>query len=99
MSSENYEISSKAKGDLRSIWKYTLETWSVDQAKRYYILLFDEINYIASNFESARKVDYIRNGYRISKVKSHLIFYKQQKSGIILIVRILHQRMDIESRL
>ena len=93
MISGNFEISVKAKNDLRGIWKYTIETWSLNQARRYYNLIFDEINYVSSNFDLARKVDYVRSGYRISKVKSHLIFYKKQKSGVILIVRILHQQM------
>ncbi|WP_414635406.1 type II toxin-antitoxin system RelE/ParE family toxin [Agriterribacter sp.] len=35
-----------------------------------------------------------------SKVKSHLIFYRlTEKQNEIEIIRILHQRMDIESQL
>ncbi|WP_324556630.1 type II toxin-antitoxin system RelE/ParE family toxin [Agriterribacter sp.] len=35
-----------------------------------------------------------------SKVKSHLIFYRLiEKQNEIEIIRILHQRMDIENRL
>jgi len=43
-------------------------------------------------------MDYIRKNYRASKVKSHLIFFKVEKD-IIHIVRILHEIMDIKSRL
>ncbi len=42
---------------------------------------------------------HLRKGYRAAKVKSHLIFYKLSSSDEIEIVRILHERMDIENRL
>jgi toxin ParE1/3/4 len=35
----------------------------------------------------------------MSKVKSHLIFYRKAEDNIIEIIRILHQNMDIENRL
>jgi toxin ParE1/3/4 len=35
----------------------------------------------------------------MSKVKSHLVFCKASDDGTIDIVRILHQKMDIENRL
>ncbi|WP_363320265.1 type II toxin-antitoxin system RelE/ParE family toxin [Plebeiibacterium marinum] len=54
---------------------------------------------MVENFDLARKVDYIRSGYRLTKVKSHLIFLKQSENHIIEVVRILHQKMNIENRL
>jgi len=62
------------------IWLFTVENWSLEQVDRYYNLIFDEIEYIAENFETGRDFGRIRNGYRFSKVKSHLIFYKKSKS-------------------
>jgi toxin ParE1/3/4 len=44
-------------------------------------------------------MNHIKNGYRASKVKSHLIFYKTSSESEIEIIRILHERMDIENRL
>lgn len=94
-----YRISEKAIEDLEKIWLYTLKKWSLEQADRYHNLIINEIEYIADNFNLSRKIDYIRPGYRMSKVKSHLIFYKKANDGIIEIIRILHQKMDIENRL
>jgi len=34
-----YRISQKAVADLDGIWKYTAETWSEEQADRYYVTL------------------------------------------------------------
>lgn len=94
-----YRISEKAIFDLEKIWLYTLSKWSREQADRYHNLIMDEIKFIVGNFELCQKIDFVRNGYRMSKVKSHLIFFKKTDDDIIEIIRILHQNMDIESRL
>lgn len=96
---KKYQISEKAIHDLEKIWLYTLNNWSLDQADRYHGLIVNEIEFIADNYHLSRQADYIRSGYRMSKVKSHLIFYKKSGDKIIEIVRILHQNMDIENRL
>ena len=98
MKSLPYVISKKAVFDLQDIWLYTVEKWSVEQADRYYDLIFDEINYICQNAKSGKSMEHVRKGYRGSKVKSHLIFYRVV-NGTIEIIRILHERMDIENRL
>ena len=95
-----YKISEKAFEDIENIWLYTPETWSVQQADRYYNLIFDEIEYIAEYPLSGRNYDHVRKNYRCSKIKSHLIFYKHKKNEeFVEIIRILHQNMDIEERL
>jgi toxin ParE1/3/4 len=94
-----YKISAKATTDLEEIWLYTLKNWSLQQADRYYNLLMDEIEYVAKNFESGKSIDFIKSGYRISKVKSHIIFYKKSADNIVEIIRVLHQQMDIENRI
>ena len=71
---------------------------SAKQADRYCNLIFDEINYICKNSDAGKPMDHVRKGYRASKVKFHLIFYKVS-DNIIEIIRILHERMDIENRL
>lgn len=95
----NYIISKKALEDIDAIWVYTAENWSVEQANRYYNLIFDEIEYIAQNFMMAKDFGLIRKAYRYSKVKSHLVFFKKNKLNEIQVIRVLHEKMDIESRL
>ncbi|WP_163398715.1 type II toxin-antitoxin system RelE/ParE family toxin [Flavobacterium fluviatile] len=94
-----YIISEKALEDINNIWIYTAENWSVEQANRYYNLIIDEIEYIVDNFDMARDFGKIRKSYRFSKVKSHLIFFKKDKTNEIEVVRVLHERMSIENRL
>lgn len=95
-----YKISQEANRDIENIWLYTYENWSLEQADRYFNLILDEIEYLAENPESGKNYDYIRKEYYRSRMKSHFIFYKiNLQKEEIEIIRILHQRMDIESRL
>ena len=94
-----YVISEKAVEDINNIWIYTAENWPVAQADRYYNLIYDEIEFIANNFDMARDFGKIRKSYKCSKVKSHLIFFKIDKMNEIEVVRVLHEKMDIEIRL
>ena len=94
-----YVISEKALQDINNLWIYTAENSSVAQVNRYYNLIFDEIEYIINNFDMARDCGKILKSYKYSKVKSHLIFFKKDKMNEIEVIRVLHERMDIESRL
>ena len=94
-----YIISEKALEDINNIWIYTAENWAVEQANRYYNLIIDEIEYIVDNLDMAGDFEKIRKSYRYSKVKSHLIFFKKDKANEIEVVRVLHERMNIENRL
>ena len=96
----NYKISIEAGKDLEKIWAYTFETWSIEQADRYINQIIEEIEYIAVKPESGKDFNYIRKDYLRTKVKLHFIFYKvDKKNKIVEVIRILHQRMDIENRL
>ena len=92
-----YVLTNEAHSDLEDIWRYTAESWSIEQADRYFNLIIDEINYICTNTTAGRLMDHVREGYRAAKVKSHLIFYRPM-SDKVEIIRILHERMDIENR-
>ena len=99
MRKKKYSISIKALSDLEEIWLYTFEKWSNEQADRYYNLIIDEINNICKSKKAGKSMEHIRAGYRASKVKSHLIFYRQPDEENIEVIRVLHEQMDIENRL
>lgn len=99
MSKNKYHISKQAIDDLENIWDYTLKKWSIEQADRYYKLIIDEIEFVADNFMTGKPVEHIRKDYRVTKIKSHLIFYRKTEGEIVEIIRILHQRMDVKNRL
>ncbi|MCX6245134.1 MAG: type II toxin-antitoxin system RelE/ParE family toxin [Bacteroidetes bacterium] len=94
-----YSFTNEAVKDLEEIWSYTKQKWSLEQADRYYNLIIDEIEFVSYHPLLGRSIDYIKEGYRSTKVKSHVVFYKQHEDDTILIVRILHQSMDCEKRM
>ncbi len=95
-----YKISVKAFEDIENIWLYTFENWSLEQADRYVNLIFDEIEYLSDNPTSGKDFSHVRKHYRCSKVKSHLVLYRFiENQNEIEIIRVLHERMDIENRL
>jgi toxin ParE1/3/4 len=96
----HYKISLEAEKDLEKIWLYTFENWSLEQADRYFFLIMNEIEYLTLNPKNGKNFNKIRKGYFQSQIKSHFIYYKiNLKTKQVEIIRILHQRMDIESRL
>ena len=99
MSINKYRISKRAIDDLNDIWVYTFQKLSKEQADRYYDLIIAEIDFIADNYQVGKSAEQTRKNYRVTKIKSHLIFYRKVENEIVEIVRILHQGMDIKKRL
>lgn len=99
MSKNNCRISRQAIEDLDKIWMYTFNKWTKEQADRYFDLIITEIEFLADNFMTGKSAEQTRKNYRVTKVKSHLIFFRKAENDIVEIVRILHQRMDIKKRL
>lgn len=99
MIKHQYRISHKAIEDLNKIWLYTFHKWSKEQADRYYNLIIEEIEFISNNFMTGKSAEQTRKNYRVTKIKSHLIFYRKVENDIVEVVRILHQQMDIKKRL
>ena len=93
-----YKISKEASRDIENIWLYTIEKWSTEQADRYFNLIMDEIEYLAKDPKSGKDYSKVRKGYFRSQIKSHFIFSKiNMKNEEVEIIRILHQRMDIQT--
>lgn len=95
----SYNISSKARLDLISIWEFTKENWSVQQADRYYQIIVSKFLDISSRPELGKNYDDLRSGYRAVTVKSHIVFYRVSKENSIEIFRVLHQRLDYKNRM
>ena len=90
-----YDITKEATEDLYKIWEYTFDTWSEEQADTYYSLLEAGMNEVADVPERVGKpYDEIFPGLRAYHVRRHMVFYILQANGRVLIVRILHEKMD-----
>ena len=93
-----FSLRPKAIADLGEIWDYTVETWGEEQAERYLRLIDQSFHKVAANPGLGRPCDAIRKGYREYGVGRHLIFYRATDSGID-VVRVLHERMDVDRHL
>ena len=98
MSKNKYLISKHAIKDLNDIWLYTYQRWSIEQADRYYELLIGEIEFIAENYQTGKSLEQIRKNYRVSKIKSHLIFYRKSETGLVEIIRSLLHRFFVKNK-
>ena len=96
MTEPKYRISEAARSDLDGIWEYTFHKWSKEQADRYYSLIMNEVAFISDNITSGKPMNHVKKGYFATYVKSHMILFKRNEE-IVEIIRVLHQRMDIES--
>ena len=94
-----YNLSKKAINDLKNIWNYTYEKWSEDQADKYYRMLIDSFNEILKSPESGKRYPIIFEELKGYKAGRHIIFYFEKPEGIIEIVRILHEQMDLKNRM
>ena len=84
----------KAVEDLSDIWRYTVERWSED----YGLLVATCRKIAASTVPIGRRYEQIAEGLYGFRVGRHILFYRIESDRIILIVRILHERMDLGNR-
>jgi toxin ParE1/3/4 len=87
------QFSRRAGADLLEIGSYILQTWGVDQAIFYIDHLEACCQRLANNPASGQSCHDVRRGLRRLEQGKHVIFYRQQEGGEVLISRILHQRM------
>lgn len=92
---KSYAFYPQAQKDLENIWRYTAETWSVEQAKNYTLELKSVLEFISHNPHIARERVEFSPPVRIYVHQSHLIIYKVTED-IIDIIRILGGAQDWE---
>jgi len=95
----NYKLTKKAVDDLTGIWKYTLDQWSEKQADKYYEMLLSNCQDIADNPSLGKCYEGIASDLFGLKANRHIIFYRKSIETHIEITRILHERMDLKSRM
>ena len=94
-----FRIKATARNDLKGIAKYTEKTWNREQRNNYLIEFDQAFHRLAENTRLGKACDHIRSGYRVFPVGSHLVFYKLGTGETVEIIRVLHKRMDVSSRL
>ena len=91
-------LSSHAEIDLAGIADYTIETFGVERARRYR----DEMEACFLNLAEipglGRSVERLAPSLRRFEHRSHVVFYIEDEDGV-LIVRVLHVKMDASRHL
>lgn len=94
----SFRLTAKARDDLKSIGRYTQQRWGRKQRNNYLAQLDESFHVLARDPHKGRPCNDIREGYHKYRVGRHLIVYRESGDGIE-IVRVLHERMDVEAHL
>ena len=89
-----YELSEEADSDLDSIFDYTEREHGYDQAVKYLLELAHLFEQLVLNPNLGRQRGELKSGILSIAAEQHLVFYTFN-DGLILIVRVLHGRMDV----
>ena len=90
-----YQLATRAVSDWLEIVRYTHEKWGPAQAQRYREELDLSLQHLSLTPDRGRKREAFAPGLRSSPVAQHVAFYIERKGGI-LVLRILHPRMNVE---
>jgi toxin ParE1/3/4 len=94
-----FRVTEKAKADLLGIARFTESKWGVQQ-RNDYLKSFDmAFHRISERPQLGKACDEIVQGYRKFPQGSHLVFFRTGLDAQVEIIRVLHQSMDVESRL
>lgn len=94
---KTYDLSEKAKADLRGIWNYTEDRWGEQQADTYYRDIIKTFELLATGERQGRKSD-VREGYLKYPVGRHFVYFTKGDEKI-KVVRVLHGSMDVDRHL
>lgn len=94
---ETYDLSEKAKDDLRGIWNYTEDRWGEQQADTYYRDIIKTFELLAASERQGRKSD-VREGYLKYLVGRHFVYFTKGDRRI-RVIRVLHVSMDVDRHL
>lgn len=94
----DYRLSRRAASDLEAIAEFTIRRFGIEQARRYRDDLKDCFENLARNPQLGRRAEQLAKGLRRFEHGSHIVFYAPADRGL-LIVRVLHYRMDARRHL
>jgi plasmid stabilization system protein ParE len=94
-----YELTALAEKDLKSIARYTIDKWGLQQAKRYETLLANRFQQIAHGRITPRVFFDHRQDLLFTRCEHHYIFYCTRDNQCPLILAVFHERMDLMQRL
>lgn len=93
----NYVLSRKAEEDIIDIFETGIEQFGLSQAERYHEQLDQCFRFLAENPLAAHERFEITPPVRIHPVGSHLVIYRVEQNGAVVIIRVRHGHEDWQS--
>ncbi|WP_430386459.1 type II toxin-antitoxin system RelE/ParE family toxin [Blastomonas fulva] len=90
-----WRLTPAARIDLAGIWNYTADNWGEAQAEQYIRQIESTLTAAAENSPLVRGLDDV---WRI-RAGNHLCIFRKLPDGKIEVIRVLHERMDIDRHL
>ena len=94
-----YELTNAAEADIHAIAQYTITTWGIEQAHRYEVILESHLQAIGRQQARTRLVFKHRPELLVSRIQHHYVFHLLREKQCPLILAVLHENMDLMSRL
>ncbi len=94
-----YVLTQLAANDLKDIARYTLGQWGKKQSLQYANLLETRFQEIADSTAISRSFSNLYPQIRVTHCEHHYIFYVHDEGEHPCILAVLHERMDLVSRL
>ncbi len=94
-----YELTKEATSDLEAIFRYTISQWGEEQARVYSEKLSQCFRKMARKEVAFRAFSATYPTALVTRCEHHYIFYMQPEGKRPIIFAILHERMDILTRL
>ena len=88
------ELSAAAAKDIEAILEQSLVDFGWLQTEKYYESLKHCLELLSEHPAMGSTAEHIRAGYRRFTHESHVVFYRVNQDGI-LVIRVLHRRMDV----
>ena len=96
---KSYVLTKSAEADLREITRYTLEQWGLAQCSSYIADIEQKAEAVATGKGFFKEMPALLPNLRVVLSGKHYIFCLPQQNAPALILAILHERMDLVSRL
>jgi toxin ParE1/3/4 len=94
-----YVLTQLAENDIKEIARYTLNQWGKIQSLRYANVLEKRFQEIADSTAISRSFSNLYPQIRVTHCQHHYIFYVHDEGKRPCILAVLHERMDLVSRL
>ncbi|ESQ88824.1 type II toxin-antitoxin system RelE/ParE family toxin [Asticcacaulis benevestitus] len=95
----SYVLQAGAVEDLRSVIRYTRETWGAVQARAYANKLHNGLQRLSQGQGTYKILVEVHPALRVTRCQHHYIFCLMLENAQALVIAILHEKMDLIAKI